>query len=98
MSALRAASDCGDTAIALRSSPDLSQSFKLAEIDCEVSSKDKQTQKACVVLCCAWILFAFFTSGLLLSTTQTPLETELWLRYRVNYPVKYHRTTFMTDV
>lgn len=90
------ASYCGDTAIVLSSSPDLSQWFKLAETDCEVSCKEKQIPKACVVSC-AWILFAFFTSGLL-STTQTSLETELWLRYKVNYRVKYHRTTSMTAV
>lgn len=97
-SALSAASHCEDTVIALSASPDLSQWFQLAEIDCQVSSKEKQSQKACIVLCCASILFAFFTSGLLLSTTQTTLETELRLRYRVNYPVKYHRKTSLIDV
>lgn len=71
MSALRAASDCGDTAIALRSSPDLSQSFKLAEIDCEVSSKDKQTQKACVMLRLDFVCF-FYIWTIVVNHSNTP--------------------------
>lgn len=64
--------------------------IQTCETDSKVSSKDKQTQKVCAVLCCCLdfvvLVFFFFKSELLLSTTQTNL-LKLGMQGQLSYKI-----------